>query len=173
MKALDKYPYCGHSFVMGKYNNEWQDKKYVLKRFERKIATARRRYREFVQKGIDIGKRHELTGGGLIRSSGGWSVIKSNLRSNLKIKSDERILGDSDFVEKVLKDADEALERKYHLHAKGYNIDNLAARVAAIFQIKPKEMFLPGKQPIRVKARSLLCYWAVRELGHTMAALSN
>jgi hypothetical protein len=65
----------------------------VLKCFERKIAVARRRYREFVQKGIDIGEHYDLNGGGLIRSSGGLSVIKSIRRSNLKIKSDESMLG--------------------------------------------------------------------------------
>ncbi len=28
--ALDKYPYSGHSALMGKIKNEWQDTKYVL-----------------------------------------------------------------------------------------------------------------------------------------------
>ena len=37
---------------------------------------------------------------------------------------------------------------------------------------KPEEIFQPGKQPIRVKARSLFSYWAVRELGLTMADLA-
>ena len=44
-------------------------------------------------------------------------------------------------------------------------------RVAEIFSIKPAEIFQPGKQPIKVKARSLFCYWTVRELGLTMADL--
>jgi hypothetical protein len=34
-------------------------------------STARRRYREFVEKEIRKGKRPELVGGGLIRSLGG------------------------------------------------------------------------------------------------------
>ena len=33
--------------------------------------------------------------------------------------------------------------------------------------------FKPGKQPVKVKARSLLCYWAVRELRFTMADLGQ
>jgi len=37
---------------------------------------------------------------------------------------------------------------------------------------KPEEIFQPGKQPIKVKARSLFCYWVVRELGLTMADLA-
>ena len=83
------------------------------------------------------------------------------------------MLGDSDFVERVLKIADESLERKYHLKSQGYNIDRLANRVADIFSIDPEEKFQPGKQPIKVKAKSLFCYWAVRELGFTMADLAS
>ena len=172
IKALDKYPFCGHAVIMGKKNIDWQDAAYVLKMFGDKRSTARRRYKIFVQKGIQEGRRPELTGGGLIRSSGGWSVIKSLRRANIHFKSDERVLGDSDFVERVLKAADESLERKYQLKSQGYNLDKLADRVAEIFSIKPQEIFQPGKQPVKVKARSLFCYWAVRELGLTMADLA-
>jgi REP-associated tyrosine transposase len=172
IKALDKYPFCGHAVIMGKKKKEWQDDTYVLKLFDKKRSTARPRYKIFVQKGIQDGKRPELTGGGLIRSSGGWSVIKSLRRANIHFKSDERVLSDSDFVERVLKTADEFLERKYQLKSQGYDIDKIADRVAEIFSIKPEEIFKPGKQPVKVKARSLLCYWAVRELGFTMADLA-
>jgi len=172
IKALDKYPFCGHAVIMGKKKKEWQDDAYVLKLFDKKRSTARRRYKIFVQKGIQEGRRLELTGGGLIRSSGGWSVIKSLRRANIHFKSDERVLGDSDFVERVLKAADEFLERKYQLKSQGYDIDKIADRVAEIYSIKPEEIFQPGKQPVKAKARSLLCYWAVRELGLAMADLA-
>ena len=172
IKTLDKNPFCGHAVIMGKRERDWQDDAYVLKRFDNKISTARRRYKIFVQKGIQEGKRPELTGGGLIRSSGGWSVVKSLRRVNIHFKSDERILGDSDFVERVLKVADESLERKYQLKSQGYDINKLANKVAEIFSIRPEEIFQPGKQPLKVKARSLFCYWAVRELGITMVDLA-
>jgi hypothetical protein len=173
IKALDKYPFCGHAVIMGKKKKEWQDDAYVLKLFSDKKSTARRRYKIFVQKGIQEGKRPEFTGGGLIRSGGGWSVIKSLRRGNIHFKSDERILGDSDFVENVLKFAEEFFERKYQLKSQGYDIDKLADRVAETFSIKPDEIFQPGKQPVKVRARSLLCYWAVRELGFTMVELAS
>lgn len=172
IKALDKYSFCGHAVIMGKKKKDWQDDGYVLKLFDGKRSTARRRYKIFVQKGIQEGKRPDLTGGGLIRSSGGWFVLKSLRRANIHFKSDERVLGDSDFVERVLRAADEALERKYDLKSKGYNIDKLSDRVAKIFSINPEDIFQPGKQPVKVKARSLFCYWAVRELGFTMADLA-
>ncbi len=141
IKTLDKHPFCGHAVVMGKKKNDWQDDAYVLKLFSDKKSTARRRYKIFVQKGIQEGKRPELTGGGLIRSSGGWSVITSLRRANIHFKSDERVLGDSDFVARVLRAADESLERKYDLKSKGYDIDKLSNRVAEIFFIDPAEIF--------------------------------
>jgi hypothetical protein len=39
-----------------------------------------------------------LTGGGLIRSLGGWAATKKlRLKGQDRLKGDERILGDSDF----------------------------------------------------------------------------
>jgi putative transposase len=99
-------------------------------------------------------------------------VVKSFRRANIHFKSDERVLGDSDFVERVLKAADESFERKYQLKSQGYDMDRLAGRVTEILSIEPEEIFQAGKQPLKVKARSLFCYWAVREMGVTMTALA-
>jgi hypothetical protein len=53
-----------------------------------------------------------LTGGGLIRSHGGWKAVKSMRRRREHVKSDERILGDSDFVQSVLSAQNEQLEAR-------------------------------------------------------------
>jgi REP element-mobilizing transposase RayT len=164
IKQLDRYKYCGHSVLLGKRKNDWQDTQYVLRLFGKRVSSSRRHYREFVEKGLTIGRRSDLTGGGLIRSVGGWKALKA--LSNLKIhaKSDERILGDSDFVTSVLKEQNERLERRFHLQAQGIDFENVVDRVARLFSLKPAQVLSSAKQPQRVKARSLLCYWAVKEL---------
>ena len=43
-------------------------------------------------------------------------------------KSDERILGDGDFVEQVLSAAEEQMEKRYRLRAKGYDLDKLCVQ---------------------------------------------
>ena len=43
----------------------------VLLHFGETKRAARRKYREFVKKGVDQGARPEFQGGGLVRSSGG------------------------------------------------------------------------------------------------------
>ena len=82
-------------------------------------------------------------------------------------------LGDSDFVESVLAAADEQMERKYALQAAGLNLDGLAEIVAGLTGVKPSRIFSPGKDRSRVYARSLLCFWANRELGVSLAELSR
>jgi REP element-mobilizing transposase RayT len=164
MKQLDQYKYCGQSILMGKRKNDWQDTHYVLKLFGKRISSARKHYREFVEKGVAMGRQPELTGGGLIRSVGGWKALKAFRRLGIHIKGDERILGNSDFVESVLEDQNERMERRYLLQKQGYDFDKAVDRVAEVFSLNPEQVLISGKQPQRVNARSLLCYWAVKEL---------
>jgi len=173
IKALDEYPFSGHSAIMGKCKNKWQDVDSILQLYADKVPAARRGYRGFVEKGIEIGRRHDLTGGGMVRSSGGWSGLRAMRRAKVFQKADERILGDGDFVEQVLSSAQERLNHKYALQAAGYDIDKVVEKVAAVLNIKPSEVWAPGKQRSRVQARSLLCYWAARELEISMAELSR
>jgi len=172
-RALNKYPYCGHSCILGKKTNKWQDKDYILKLFSSKKNVAIRKYSEFVKKGIEQGKRSDLVGGGLIRSAGGWSAIKALRRAGAYQKGDERILGDNDFVKKVLVQAKENYERKYHLKTKGFNFEKVQRRVAKLRDIKPEQVLATGKYKKTVTARSLLCFWATSELGMSQTELSR
>lgn len=173
LKALDRSMVCGHSVIIGNVKREWQDVEWVLGFFDTKPGIARRKYRSFVQKGIHQGKRNDLTGGGLIRSSGGWSAVKAMRKAKVFEKSDERILGDGDFVQEVLSAAEEQMERKYALLAEGYDLDKVASKVSELLELRPSEIWAPGKERNRVKARSLLCYWASRDLRMSMAELAR
>ena len=170
---LKRYPYSGHSTLMGKVKNGWQDTEWVLRLFDERIRVARRRYDEFVQKGISMGRRKDLTGGGLIRSIGGWAVVKSMRKAKMFEKSDERILGDGDFVNQALSVAEEQMEQRNLLISKGYDLEMIAQRVSFVMDIEPSEIWKIGKARRRVTARSLLCFWAVRELGMSMTDLAR
>jgi putative transposase len=112
VKALGSYPYCGHSVLMGKVKRRWQDKDYVLALFAKREREARSAYFEFVTKGVGQGRRPDLVGGGLLRSVGGWKELKELRDNGLRVKGDERILGGSDFVEKVLREANERFDQR-------------------------------------------------------------
>ena len=120
-----------------------------------------------MEKGIGRGRNPEITGGGLLRSIGGWGVLKSMRKMNIHIKGDERILGDSDFVEKVLSQASEQMERRYRLKAEGWTLTKITERVAEIFGIEKDQVVVAGKQPDLVRARSVLAYWAIRDMALT------
>ena len=165
LKELGKFVYSGHGTILGKYDHSFQDVDYILGLFGKRVSEARKAYRTYVQKGIKQGRRSELVGGGLIRSAGGWSEVKGLRRAHAHMKGDERILGDGDFVKSVLDAANEQLERRYMLAAKGFDFEKVAQRVTKVFGIKMDQVLAAGKHPQTVKARSLLCYWAVRELG--------
>jgi len=171
---LDGYTYCGHSALTGKEKRPWQDGEYVLRFFGKTVGAARKAYARYVEDGVSQGRREELTGGGLIRSIGGWSEVKKlSGRGREHVMSDERILGDSGFVETVLGEAQEVCERKLELKRRGYDLERIAKRVAEIFEMEEKDVFSMGRQQRKVKARSLLCYWAVREAGISLRTLAR
>jgi len=173
MEQLDTYGFCGHSIIMGKKRNDWQDSEAVLSRFGTGKGWPRRKYHEFVFQGIEQGKRSDLTGGGLVRSVGGWSVAKELRKAKGYVKGDERILGDGDFVDQVLRDAEDALSRGNKLKAEGMNVEKVAERVVRLFAMKAGEVWSSGKNRKIVQGRSLLCYWAVKELGETMTSMAR
>jgi putative transposase len=174
IKELNKYPYCGHSAVIGKINRPWQDVDYVLSSFGGTTKSARKAYISYVEGGIGQGRQSDLTGGGLIRSIGGWSEVKRlKEQGQDHVMSDERVLGDSKFVESVLSQAEEKYERHYELKRLGYDLNSLAERVAEIYGMDPSEILSKGKQQRKVQARSLFCFWAVRELGISLRELAR
>jgi len=173
MDELDHYTYSGHSTIMGHRDDAWQKTDEVLSRFGGNARVAKKAYRSFVEKGILLGKRRELTGGGLIRSLGGWSEVKAYRRLREHCKGDERILGDSDFVESVLAIQREHLERRYAFQAQGYDFKSVVTRVGDFLGLEPETITVPGKQRHRVEARALVCYLATRELGMTAISVAR
>jgi putative transposase len=108
----DRYPWCGHGVVLGRRRWDWQDRDYVLSWFGRKEGEVREAYRGFVKKGMDQGRRPELVGGGMIRSLGGWPVVKGMGRSGMRGRGDERILGSGEFVEHLMKQASRTIKHQ-------------------------------------------------------------
>ena len=174
LTELNNYAYSGHSVLMGRKKRPWQDTHYVLSSFGRKVGEARRRYSAYVREGIEQGRRPEMVGGGLIRSLGGWAEVKKmRLTGHDRLKGDERILGESDFVMEVLSQADEKYSRQHELKNLGYDLKKIADRAGEIYRMDPRYILSRGRQSRRVDARSLLCYWAVRELGMALTELAR
>ena len=172
-RVLGRHPYCGHSVILGRRNRDWQDVQYVLRLFGDREGTARRRHNEFVRAGIAEGRRSDLTGGGLLRSHGGWTAVKALRRSGEYQKGDERILGDGEFVDEVFSQAEENFEERYRLVAEGYGLGRLIERVGELVKMSPEEIVERGKEKGKVEARSILCFWATDRLGISQTELAK
>jgi len=169
---LDRFEFCGHGVILGKQQKHWQDVDKLLGMFDKQAGEARRHYRAYVEQGIERGRRAELIGGGLIRSSGGWQAVKAMRRLRIHAKGDERILGESDFVLQVLKEHNVQLEKRTWMRSRGVDRQSAAARIEEIFGLSLSELSQGSRLRSVVRARSVLCYWAVKELGMSGAQVA-
>jgi putative transposase len=170
LPELDRFPFSGHSALMGNKERAWQEKDYVLRFFADTQTEAQRLYRSFVGAGFDQGRREDLSGGGLLRSTGGWSEVK---RQRERVKGDQRILGDSDFVLGLLRNAEEGYERQALIKSKGYTLEMIADQVASLYSIAREDILSKGREALRVEARSLFCYVAAHNLRISVTALAR
>ena len=165
LTKLDRYRYCGHSVLMGRVKNDWQDRDYVLKWFGSKEGEAKRAYRRFVKMGIDQGHRSDLIGGGLIRSQGGWSAVNALRRLGVREKSDERILGSGEFVEQLIQQSDLARKEQFSVHKRQQRTVSYIHRICKKENISV-EALKSGSRRQKVSAiRSQLARKLVEEWG--------
>ena len=113
---------------MGKVERKWQETDYVLSFFGNRRA-CRRNYRKYVKDGIELGRRADLVGGGLIRSLGGWSEVVSLRERGERDAFDQRILGDSEFVQEVTSGLDDKMKRNLRVSGQRVDLDTLADKV--------------------------------------------
>ncbi len=98
---------------------------------------------------------------------------KSRLNKGKRIKSDERILGDSKFVMQVLDKADEENYQKYKPRTPGYDVARVEKKVIDLFDIDKDELYSGSRKKTISEARSVFCYWCVRELRESMASMAK
>jgi len=173
LKELDRYPWSGHSTVMGNGRQPWMDTVYVLSQFGVRKKAARNAYHRFVAEGMAMGKRSEFTGGGLIRSKGGWSQVVSARRSGQKEESDERILGSGDFVNAILEEAEEKTRRQLKLRRTGKTISKIIEEECRKGRISPNELKGGSRRRKVSTLRARIAKCGLDELGLSMAEIAR
>lgn len=173
MHTLSVYPWSGHAVLVGKRDVPWQNVDAILRRFGKTVSKARHNYSLFVRRGIAEGQRSDLTGGGLIRSAGGWQGLRELRKGGERWRGDERILGDGNFVEKALQVAQENLSRKTSHKAAGWTLDILSKNVAELFRLEPGDLKNGKRYTVLSRARSIFCRWATFELGYKLTEVAD
>ena len=169
LAELDQYKWGGHSVLIGNRKNSWQDRNYVLEWFGKRKREAIKAYRDYVKKGIDKGQRPELVGGGLIRSKGGWSQVKSLRRSDDREMSDARILGSGDFVEQIVKEASVNVKYQFTERERKREVEAYIADVCMRKNINMKELRSGSRRRHVPRARALIANHIVKNFGVTLA----
>jgi len=163
LRALDGYPWAGHSALVGTVARPWQATGVILGHFGRRPTRARADYRAFVISGIAHGRRPELQGGGLVRSAGGWAAVTSLRRGREAYLSDERILGSPAFVEAVRRE----VEAGTRPTARPLPLAELVERVCTRCGVPPEALAGRGRRPAVSQARAGIAYWWVERLGQS------
>jgi putative transposase len=142
----------------------------VLQYFGKNLKEARRRYRQFVEKGIKQGRREDLQGGGLVRSAGGDKRGLLGRKKGEREKGDQRILGSGDFVGQALKRANELHERSIKSRI---SLNELIKRVSTDRNIDLKELISSKRKKDISNTRAIISYLAAIELRHSGAKIAS
>jgi putative transposase len=173
LEELNRYKWSGHSVLVGKNPIEWQEKDYVLKHFGENSRKAIRNYHRYMAEGKVQEHRPDLVGGGLIRSLGGWSRVVTLRDKGEMVEHDLRILGDGDFVNRILAEAEKGLRRQIH----GREKTNIITRVVGDYCAKegiPEREIVQGGQRWKVaKARGMIALQLRREWGISLAEIAR
>jgi hypothetical protein len=173
LEDLNTYHWCGHSALMDAVERRWQDTDEVLKRFAGSVSTARSRYLRFVADGVGEGTCADLTGGGLIRSAGGWSEVLAMRRKKRRMAFDDRVLGSGEFVEQVLREAEEREARTLRLKRAGVSFADVAREVARRRGVELEELLSGSRRRVIGEARRDVAQIAVKKLGMSGAEVAR
>ena len=164
LAGLAEYAYSGHGALVGRQAYAWQDTAAVLQQFGTTQRWARREYLRFVAEGMGQGRRTELQGGGLIRSAGGWAAVQELRRGREGYLGDERILGSSEFVERIRQEVEEQAAQAQR-PPRSPSVETVIERVCEAEGIRIEEIAGTGRRAVVSRARAGVAYLWLERLG--------
>lgn len=147
---------------MGNQVLDWLNADEVLAHFAASVTNARKRYRSFLEQADTT---VDLEGGGLVRSYACWEETSSVRREHELQIGDERILGNSTFVQRVLETDEITSSSAYRAKLRGWSLEKLVTVVCAYFKIERRELFEPCRKGGISKTKGVITYFAMEELG--------
>jgi REP element-mobilizing transposase RayT len=173
MSELDRYSWSGHSAVVGKKKSDWMDILHVLTQFGSRKNAARTAYRSFVMEGMKQGRVPELTGGGLVRSKGGWSKVESARRKGKREEYDERILGTGEFINAVFREIEERTLHQLKVRRTGMTIGKIIDQECENNHISMQELKGGSRRRHVCALRVKIAKRGLDELGVSLAEIAR
>ena len=132
----EDYPWSSHRAYLGADNIPWLATDWCLSQFAAGLKPARTRYAAFVMEALNLGKRPEL----------------------YEVKASGRILGEDEFVERVLRQAEESAGKRVPL-------DQIISAVCKVFDLAEEELHAPGRKRLPSRLRGVIGL-LVQEIGN-------
>ena len=173
LDELNRYPWSGHRAIMGNKVIPWMSVDDVLTRFGKRVGAARREYQQFVEEGMGMGRVPELTGGGLVRSMGGWSKVVALRRKGGKEESDERILGDGKFVDAVLQGVEERQLRQLKVRRRGVTVRDIIAEECDRAGVSVGELIHGSRRSSVSGVREVIAHRCAQEIELSAAEIAR
>lgn len=136
VQSPEDYPWSSYRGYLGLETIPWLTTDWVLSQFSSEANKARREYRKFVDSGKEDGHRKEFHDG---------------------TNSDNRILGDDTFIDKMLVNGETRSKRQA-------SVEQIVENVSRKYAIKGKDLATPGKYRKLSEARGMAA-WLLLESG--------
>jgi len=156
-----------------KVNYGWQNRERILTMFGKSERVAVRAYCQYMEDGVTMGRRPELVGGGLIRSAGGWSHVKSRIWNNEGELFDESILGSGEFVERIVGEAEEKTRYQLPMDRRLAEAKGMLEKVCRNEDVSLEELRSGSRRGTVSTTRKHLVQRLVRELGLSQANVAR
>ena len=134
---------------------------------------AIKEYQQFMLEGMEQGHDPQFSGGGLVRSLGGWSQVLSMRRKGRKEEADERILGSGDFVHQVIKEVEDKSLRQMKLKRTGLTLIKIIDQECRKGQITRKELESGSRRSRVSHARAQIARRGMGEVGLSAAEIAR
>lgn len=173
MNELDIYPWSGHRAIIGQVKYSWMDIQTILTQFGGKKSTAMNEYRQFMLEGMDQGHDPQFSGGGLVRSLGGWSNVLSMRRKEQQEETDERILGSGDFVHQILEELEKKSLRQIKYKRSGLTLDKIIEQECKKANVSLIELESVSRRAMASRTRAEIARRGMEELGLSAAEIAR
>lgn len=158
LAELESYKWCGHASAVNGAPDGILARAALLGHLGGDEVTAVERYKTLMAEKAAAGDAAELSGEGQRRGPGrAWSVLRA-LRADAEARSDPRILGEGDFVEAILRSANETIATPPKSR------EELLSAVERWTGVPRAEILRPSHCWAPARARALYCYLS-REKG--------
>jgi len=154
-EQLKTYQWTGHNELMDGKEKGLNERDEVLGFFGMTEEKAKLEYEKFVKEGLSL--KEDFMGGGLIKSMGGLGAV---LMSDEKQMYDERILGNSDFVNNVLEQLEQTDKKKKYFK----DLNDLLNKLSKYYKVSCEDILKTKIKEVRL-ARIALVYFANEYLG--------